>query len=327
MEDMKKMKVNSQVTAIITIIEVLGNLTFMFTWTFITKFAAYTTLLQGMGLYFVILPYAFLMNTSQNKNRIVEEGWVPILKNIFRITIYQPEISDEQNDRNKHAPEENSGKQRRQRRSGNIEENKISTISQASNRDTELDKDVTLSTLNVPMEDFPSTSSASNKYSLSRKMDKSNMVCDEHLDPSTNKTIKDIRQELIKELHNWALLDDEYYIFYLRQFVNFETAVKKGDDTWKSCYKKKYDIDKLVAKFYRDEGIEFAHYKSLGKKDSKEEETVSHRLDHLRKSRNRLEMRQTNLDSLLKHSCKNNEKFQEIFVNFVKMEEDWFACD
>ena len=34
-------------------------------------------------LYMVILPYAFLMNTSHNKNRIVEHGWKNVLNNIL----------------------------------------------------------------------------------------------------------------------------------------------------------------------------------------------------------------------------------------------------
>ena len=34
-------------------------------------------------LYMVVLPYAFLMNTDFNKNRIVQHGWINILKNII----------------------------------------------------------------------------------------------------------------------------------------------------------------------------------------------------------------------------------------------------
>ena len=35
-----------------------------------------------MILYFVVLPYAFLMNTRYNKNRILEEGWMNVLRNV-----------------------------------------------------------------------------------------------------------------------------------------------------------------------------------------------------------------------------------------------------
>ena len=36
-----------------------------------------------MLVYHVILPYAFLMNTSHNKNRIVEQGWINVFRNLF----------------------------------------------------------------------------------------------------------------------------------------------------------------------------------------------------------------------------------------------------
>ena len=43
----------------------------------------YATLLQYFTLCMVILPYPFLMNTSHNKNRIVEHGWKNIFKNLL----------------------------------------------------------------------------------------------------------------------------------------------------------------------------------------------------------------------------------------------------
>ena len=78
-ENMRRMKVNAQVTAVTSMFEVFGNVLQWTIWIFVTKFAGYGTLIQSILLYFVILPYAFLMNTSQNKNRIVEEGWMNVL--------------------------------------------------------------------------------------------------------------------------------------------------------------------------------------------------------------------------------------------------------
>ena len=85
MENMEKMKVNAQVTAVTTILESVGCLVIFITWAFITKFSGYTTLIQSILLYFVLLPYAFLMNTSQNKARIIEHGWTNVIRNIFNI--------------------------------------------------------------------------------------------------------------------------------------------------------------------------------------------------------------------------------------------------
>ena len=78
---MRKLKVNAQVTAMTSIIEAFGNILQWSIWIFITKFAGYGTLIQSILLYFVALPYVFLMNTSQNKERVIESGWFNILKN------------------------------------------------------------------------------------------------------------------------------------------------------------------------------------------------------------------------------------------------------
>ena len=81
--NMRKLKLNAQVTAMTSIIEAFGNIIQWSIYIFITKFAGYGTLIQSILLYFVILPYVFLMNTSQNKERVIEIGWLNILKNAF----------------------------------------------------------------------------------------------------------------------------------------------------------------------------------------------------------------------------------------------------
>ena len=84
-QNMKRMKVNVQVTAVTTLLEAMGCLLVLCTWTLSAKFAGYGTLIPSMLLYLVLLPYAFLMNTTQNRHRIIEEGWINVLKNIFYI--------------------------------------------------------------------------------------------------------------------------------------------------------------------------------------------------------------------------------------------------
>ena len=52
--NMRRMKVNAQVTAVITLLEVFGNCVCGIIWIFITKFMGYATLIQGVfyTLYF-----------------------------------------------------------------------------------------------------------------------------------------------------------------------------------------------------------------------------------------------------------------------------------
>ena len=90
-DNMRKMRVNAQITAVTSILEIAGNIVQWAIWILITKFVGLGSLIQSILLYFVVLPYVFLMNKSHNKNRIIEDGWINVLKNaigtgrIFRI--------------------------------------------------------------------------------------------------------------------------------------------------------------------------------------------------------------------------------------------------
>ena len=66
----------------ISLFEMLSNAGYILLVYFTTK-TSYITLIQIMMLYMIVLPYAFLMNTSHNKNRIIEHCWVNIFRNII----------------------------------------------------------------------------------------------------------------------------------------------------------------------------------------------------------------------------------------------------
>ena len=77
---MKKLKVNAQVTAFISISEIIGfsiigAITFLAGTTTISKI-----LIRLLEV--ILLPYAFLINTSENKSRVIEDGWFNIVRNI-----------------------------------------------------------------------------------------------------------------------------------------------------------------------------------------------------------------------------------------------------
>ena len=66
----------------VSLVEMISNAGYLLIIYFTVR-TSYITLIQIMMLYMVVLPYAFLMNTDFNKNRIVQHGWVNILKNII----------------------------------------------------------------------------------------------------------------------------------------------------------------------------------------------------------------------------------------------------
>ena len=80
---MHRVKVNAQVTAFTTLMEAFGSIIVLSSWAFIRKSADNVTLTLSIALYFVLLPYVFLKNTGQNRDRIIEEGWTNILGNTF----------------------------------------------------------------------------------------------------------------------------------------------------------------------------------------------------------------------------------------------------
>ena len=65
--NMRRVKVNAQVTSVITLLEAVGNcVSVIFIFISVTRLGGHGALAQTIVLYFVILPYAFLMNTKHN---------------------------------------------------------------------------------------------------------------------------------------------------------------------------------------------------------------------------------------------------------------------
>ena len=79
-----KLMVNLQITAMLAIFEFTYSLAYMLLFRYYSKGSSFATLIQGMALYLVFLPFSFLMNTTHNKYRIVEIGWKNVFKNIVR---------------------------------------------------------------------------------------------------------------------------------------------------------------------------------------------------------------------------------------------------
>ena len=69
----------------ISILEILGCFT-QLVLLVVFKASTLPTLINGIFLWSIVLPYAFLMNTSDNKQRIIQTGWVNIFKNVFKLS-------------------------------------------------------------------------------------------------------------------------------------------------------------------------------------------------------------------------------------------------
>ena len=79
----KKLRVNAQVTAMMSFLELFGMLATVLTVRYFTKANTFFLVVYLAMLYGILLPNAFLINTSQNKNKIIELGWTKVLRNVL----------------------------------------------------------------------------------------------------------------------------------------------------------------------------------------------------------------------------------------------------
>ena len=80
--NMKKVQVNTQVRAMISFLEAASQITHIFLLWY-NKGTHPSNLTLAIIIYDIFLPHSFLMNTSQNKNRIIELGWKNVFKNLI----------------------------------------------------------------------------------------------------------------------------------------------------------------------------------------------------------------------------------------------------
>ena len=97
---MRRMKVNAQITTMTTALEFLGCLSYLIH-VRITKGTNLASFIHFQSIYFILVPYAFLMNTSNNKFRVIQNGWRGVFRNIVgkHVTVGEVEQSDTASDK------------------------------------------------------------------------------------------------------------------------------------------------------------------------------------------------------------------------------------
>ena len=80
--DMRKFVINAQVKAMVSLLETISNIVYMII-VWLTVRTSFGTLLLPMTVYLVLLPYASLMNTSHNKERVIKNGWKSVFRNLL----------------------------------------------------------------------------------------------------------------------------------------------------------------------------------------------------------------------------------------------------
>mgnify|MGYP001478494899 CR=1 FL=1 len=149
---MKKLFVNAQVTATISLIEMGTNVLH----TTLLKYHRGTNfynLLQSMIVYDIVLPYAFLMNTSHNKSRVVSLGWNNVISNILGVN----NTLQKEDDVPKEDTREHQKALKKENKPKKDDKDKIFTITSHTNAEpTNVLKVGAM--LHVPFDETPSTS-------------------------------------------------------------------------------------------------------------------------------------------------------------------------
>ena len=89
--NMRKLRVNAQVTATTTTLETCLNVAFIIHLK-LTKGTTASSIIHSMTKNMVIIPYVFLMNTAHNKDRIIEYGWQNVFKNLAGMACNTTEV-------------------------------------------------------------------------------------------------------------------------------------------------------------------------------------------------------------------------------------------
>ena len=319
-------------------------------------------LLWFMTLYFILLPYAFLMNTKHNKNRVVEDGWQGVFKNIFRICstgVPKPEKDivnlDQNNDSRASRPsDEVSSKQTKITGDSNIlgtpvlkaistcnklENNgvKIFSISQHEHLCDPMKRNSNMLALNVPMDEQPCSS---NMFTLNVPIDE--QACsrnlrienisinsssdEEEFVPCTNDLMY-TRYEMLTQMLPSLTRDENIYIEKFKEFVSFEEMLKTGKSTSKFIHtwsRKKGNLAKNNANDFNNSN-EFKHPDNTCFDAEMEECYKSANLEFIEYSREKIKIRQKSISCLLRHYHHDETTYHDLLEEFINLEEDFVA--
>ena len=81
--NVRNVEVNAEITMMIWILETVANFCLIIGWIVSGGKPNFNNLTILILWYYIILPYTFLMNTSYNKDRIIDTSWKNVILNIF----------------------------------------------------------------------------------------------------------------------------------------------------------------------------------------------------------------------------------------------------
>ena len=239
MRNLRKLKVNSDITFAIWILEWCGTILIIFLWSI--GLQTVDILLEGIIIfYYIILPHSFLMNTAHNKDRIIDEGLKNIIRNFFHapfdlsmfVNLLQNGRHENENGTQNNVEAYHIDISKEKKGISTSNETKTSTKNTDSNTDHELKNKMNIPQIDL-YNDKPSSSNGIYETNAENDLAVASMTDseDETIDEGTeNDHCFSIKKQLLIFMKGNAH-NEEHYIHYFLQLIDFETKMNDENCT------------------------------------------------------------------------------------------------
>ena len=240
--NVKLVKVNTRVTLVVWVLESIANICIAIFWIAIYGTTDFGTLTNSMIWYYLLISYTFLMNTSYNKGRIVDDGWKPVLLNSivnpFKVTTSK-EPDKSTRSQIKDTLENLCLSRKKIEKLDALSLKSLYDRTPSDSRITEQSKDLHVFTiskhgLDVKLEDFelstnvpmPSHSQGRNPPEIQEKARKILSFHNSETNPDYDNEYRlrmgeEILSRMLKEVN-----DESSYLHYFKQLIAFEKFLK-----------------------------------------------------------------------------------------------------
>ena len=256
--------VNARVTLVLWILEFMAIFSIAIFWVFIVGSTSFGTLTNSMVWIHVIIPYTFLMNTSYNKSRIIDDGWKAVIKNsLSNIKKCFSRNKNESNSRKKESLTREDKIQnkihcnKKDIKDSNLESDETSAVVQADeivNRNPSNISIIATFEYDIPsptirslcqiedLEETPSNGRRDSNRSQKQKSTYNHQIVSLDSDEENNPRFHHgkssrvkVGEEILSKMAE-HLNDEDAYIHYLRQLVDYESLLKLQDISQESDF-------------------------------------------------------------------------------------------
>ena len=322
MRNLRKLKVNADVTFAIWILECFGYFVIVIVWA-IGAFLKVDIILEYIiVVYYVMLPHTYLMNTSHNKDRIIDEGLKTIIKNAlhipFDLSLFVNFFRS-------------LDRENRERIESNIDANDVKRCEKAPDisivfktkvqmKNVILDRDRRLkNSIDVPQveHDIDKPSSSTGIYQENSKRHlATNQITDSEDDMTDENANDDLSFSIKKQLLIYMkgnVNNEDHYIHYFLQLIDLESNIKNNNN---------FDNDWTITPAVQDEKVQDVKHSIYKNKNKRYLNSTDSK-----KKKSKVEIESNRILSPRGIMLSAGEKFDRTFMRTKKLEKIDGQCD